>query len=216
MSFKTFFISTIDIKKNMIVYLKGKIKDKAEKSVIIENNGIGYEVILCPHSLENISLNEEREIYISESFSMYEGTILYGFLSSDHKNIFELFRNSIPDTGSKKAMEYLNKALKSTTEFKKAILKNDIKLLTEIFGFRPKTAEKILSAVKDKIKDVFKEEKETSYDIIKYNDVLNALISLGYKTGTAKEVLEEISNEIDMKNSKTEEILKIALKKINK
>jgi len=203
----------------MIVYLKGKIKAKNHQSVTIENNGIGYEVILCPHSIENISLNEEREIYISESFSIYEGTTLYGFTSYDHKNIFELFRNSIPGTGAKKAMEYLNKALKSTTEFKKAILKNDTKLLTGIFGFTPKTAEKILSSLKDKIKDVFSEEEKeihSSYDILKYNDVLNALVSLGYKSGISKEILEEISNEIDMKNLKTEEILKIALKKINK
>ncbi|MBP7796088.1 MAG: Holliday junction branch migration protein RuvA [Elusimicrobiales bacterium] len=202
----------------MIAYIKGKVIELGSSKIIIETSGIGYEVFLCENDISKISAGAQTELYISTSFSMYEGEKLYGFLSAEEKEIFELLENFIPNTGAKKAMEYLNKILKSVSDFKKAILNEDEKMLKNLFGFTPKTSKKLIVSLKDKIDGLRISDKErytspvfSSY----YETALNALIGLGYKSGESRAALAMVMEENTDKNIKIEDVIKLSLKKLS-
>lgn len=204
----------------MIAYLRGKLLEKNSDSVVLEAGGVGYEVNMCAISAENLPLvGEEAALHISESLSMYSGTVLYGFVSKDEKELFELFK-TVPKTGAKKALDYLAKAQKSLPDFKNAIIKKDFKLLTGIFGFTKKTAEKLALALKDKIENLSisgsMKIKAAGMDTGKYAQVLNALVSLGFKNSQAKKAIESVQDEDMNGEEEMEDVLKTALKKLAK
>ena len=111
----------------MIAYLKGQILEVNEESAIIVCGGVGYEVNLAKGSAQELESGREAVLYIAESISPYDGTVLYGFLSKEDKELWALFKSAIPNTGAKKALEYLNKALRSVADFHNAIVKRDPK-----------------------------------------------------------------------------------------
>ena len=81
-------------------------------------------------------------LHIAESVAMYGGGVtLYGFLTPSDKAMFLTFRDCVPGTGAKKALEYLDKASKSLPDFRRAVLDKDAKVLTGVFGFTRKTAD---------------------------------------------------------------------------
>lgn len=203
----------------MIAYIKGKILEIKEDRIIIENNGVGYEVFLCENHLKNLKAGNTLELFISSSFSMYEGLKLYGFTTSEEKDIFELLKTSIPNTGAKKAMDYLNKILKSTTDFKNAVITQNTKLLKTIFGFTPKTADRLIQSLKDKIDKLnFSEEEKLISNIIskEYDTALNALVNLGFKATDAKLALNEVLEENRGKKLTLEDLIKYSLSKLSK
>lgn len=199
----------------MIATLQAKVIKIKENSIIAENGGVGYELNCCPCSISKLKKGDEFFFYISSSFSMYEGQSLYGFLSEEEKEIFELFRQHVPKTGAKKALEYLNKAIKSISEFKKAASCKDIKTLTAIFGFTKKTAEKLAESLKDKLA-FYGEEISPSISGQNYEKLLNALISLGYTASECKQPVKDVLSSNDLSDANFETLFKQALKRLSR
>ena len=203
----------------MIASLRGSIILKTDESAVIETGGVGYEVFLCEASLRNLG-PEGGEAYVltAESISMYGGAALYGFLTREEKDLFDLFRDAVPNTGAKKALDYLNKALKSLPDFKQAVMKNDPKLLTSIFGFTAKTADKLIAALKDKMPD-FQTAGAARLGAFaaqgSYAQVLNALSNLGFRAGEAKAALEAAAAEERPETESAEQLLKRTLKRLS-
>lgn len=200
----------------MIVYIRGKVLDIGKDHVIVENSGIGYEIIMTANDIARINKGDVLEFFLLNSFSMYEGGKLYGFLTKEDKELFELIRSTIPNTGNYKAIEYLNKIQRSVNEFKKAVIKGDEKTLKNIFGFTPKTSKKIIDFLRDKIKDGIdnKDIRSMSYSNF-YEMAYNALINLGYKSVEAKTAVSEVISENSDKNITLEDIIRFSLKKLS-
>lgn len=203
----------------MIAYLKGEILEVKEDGVIIVCSGVGYEVNLARSCALELSVGQEAALYIAESISPYDGTVLYGFLNKEDKELWLLFKTAIPNTGPKKAMEFLNKALRSVADFHNAILKRDPKILTGIFGFTSKTAEKLINSLKDKMDAVTVqgESKIKVLDDTPYlSGVLEALGALGYSAAEARRAMEKLHSEGINPNDKIENIIKEALRVLKK
>lgn len=203
----------------MIAYLKGEILEVKEDGVIIVCSGVGYEVNLARSCALELSVGQEAALYIAESISPYDGTVLYGFLNKEDKELWLLFKTAIPNTGPKKAMEFLNKALRSVADFHNAILKRDPKILTGIFGFTSKTAEKLINSLKDKMDAVTVqgESKIKVLDDTPYlSGVLEALGALGYSAAEARRAMEKLHSEGINPNEKIENIIKEALRVLKK
>ncbi len=203
----------------MIAYLKGTILETKDDSVIIVCGGVGYEVNMAHSSALELASGAEAALYISESISPYDGTVLYGFLSKEDKELWTLFKTAIPNTGAKKSLEYLNKALRSVADFHAAIIKRDPKILTGIFGFTSKTAEKLINSLKDKMDAVtiqgtpkIKVEGDAPY----MSGVLEALTALGYSAQESRRAIEQLYNEGIDPNDKIEHIIKEALRVLKK
>jgi len=202
----------------MIEHIHGIIDRKNIDSVVIEAAGIGYRVFVPVTSIEKIpATGKEVKVFVVESTAMYGGsTTLYGFLSEEEKNIFMLLKASVPGAGAKKAMEYLDKVSKSLPDFRRIILAKDSEALASIFGFTKKTAEKLISSLKDKIGEVtlsgrekwVKEPLESAQ-----SQAVAGLVSLGYREAQAREAVAKVSE--GAQGLATTELIKLALKELH-
>ena len=202
----------------MITYIIGTVTHKTNNRAVIEAGGIGYEVLIPFSSFEKLpSIGHEVKIYTYESVSMYAGsTTLYGFMSQDERDIFNLLKNEVPGAGAKKAMDYLDKITKSLPDFKRAVINKDSSMLTGVFGFRKKTADKLISSLKDKVGALKVEGKEKwSKDNLSSSrtQVISGLVSLGIREGVARQAVDMAISDIG-ENAEVKNLLKEALKNI--
>jgi len=203
----------------MIATLEGILEQVSGDSVIINVGGIGYEITVSA-STRNRLPPEGRavKLYISETVGIYGGgTNLYGFLTIEEKNIYLTFKD-LKNTGAKKALDYLDKAVKSLPDFKRAVQEKNIKVLTSLFGFRSQTAEKILVFLQDKLSamQVSGQEKwgSSTLSADRGADAVSALVALGYREQQARRAVEEAFASSDNKDMAAGILIKIALKYI--
>ncbi len=116
-------------------------------------------------------------------------------------------------------MEFLNKALRSVADFHQAILQRDPKILTGIFGFTAKTAEKLINSLKDKM-DAVTVQGESKIKVVGeptyLSSALEALGALGYSTAEARRALDTLHTQGIGPNEKIETIIKEALRVLKK
>ena len=203
----------------MIAYLQGTVLEVREEGAIVLCGGVGYEVNLARSSAAELATGQEVSLYIAESISPYDGTVLYGFLSKEDKELWTLFKTSIPNTGAKKALELLNKALRSVADFHNAIIKRDPKILTGIFGFTAKTAEKLITSLKDKM-DAITVQGKAKIQVLDeapyMSEVLEALTALGYSAAEARRAIEQLYQNGIKPTDKIEQIIPQALRILKK
>jgi Holliday junction DNA helicase RuvA len=204
----------------MIASLRGSVLALDEEKTVIEVGGLGYEVHMTPHSLSQLRKGAETLVWLEESTAMYGGgTTLYGFLSQNEQAMFRSFRDNVPSTGAKKALEYMDKAGKSLPDFRRAIMEKDAKLLTGVFGFTKKTAERLIDGLKDKLEGVpvsGAERLRTSPELpaTSMGQALAALGALGYKPSEAKAALSAVAEENAGAALTPEQIIRQALKRL--
>lgn len=200
----------------MIDYFKGILSYKKTNVVVIEACGVGYSINITVDTSNRLPKEgEEIKLYIVEATGLYGGIVShYGFLSKEEREMFCLIKDEVPSTGAKKAMEYFDKVSKSFADFKVAIIKKDISLLSTVFGFTKKTAEKLIVALKDKIAEISvnNEQKwqEVSTNSSTEIEAIEALLTLGYKDLQARTAVSKVISQ----NNKLEvaQIVKEALK----
>jgi len=209
----------------MYSYIEGKVVEKnfQKNFCVIEVNNIGYEIVVSESTLQEISENENIKFYIVEiAGGLYSGgfPILYGFTSQEEKEIFLAFKDNLSNVGPKKALEYLDKVKKNIDEFKIAIKTKNYKVLTSLFGFKHSSADKIISALSNLELFVKQEVKKEGINIEVYNDLVSALINLGYKEQQVRNVVEKIllqqniPSETKKPTDLISQLLPIALKEL--
>jgi Holliday junction DNA helicase RuvA len=201
----------------MIAYLKGEVLEIGENSIILLAGGVGYEVNMAAPSIAALEAGQSAALHICESLSPYDGTSLYGFLTKEDKDLFLLFKSAIPNTGPKKALEFLAKALRSVADFHRAIINQDPKILTAIFGFTSKTAQKLIDSLKDKMDSITVqgEAKIKPAEMPFMSDVMSALTALGYSANEARKAIDAIYKQGGAELS-VEENIKSALRVLRK
>ena len=133
----------------MFAYLKGILEVKAENYIVIDANGIGYKAYMPKNSVENLP-EPGKAIKIYTYLKVREDDIsLYGFNSMEELNMFELLI-SVGGIGAKSAITILSNITPS--KFALAVITNDINTLKKLQGIGPKTAQRIILELKDKIK----------------------------------------------------------------
>ena len=205
----------------MIAYLKGTLLEKRKNSLLLEVSGVGYEVQATAAALERLPPpGQPLELFISESVGIYGGeTTLYGFPSRQEQAIFHALWEHVPNTGARKALEYLERAAKSLPDFRRAILEKDARILAGVFGFTKKTAEKLVAALQGKLFafNLPGEEKwsaEASSSQRSLDQALEALTALGYRPREAREALSEVHGERKDPSTPVEEWIRLALKRL--
>lgn len=201
----------------MIDFFKGILSYKKTNVAVIEACGVGYSINITVDTSSRLPKEgEEIKLYIVEATGLYGGVVShYGFLSKEEREMFCLIKDEVPSTGAKKAMEYFDKVSKSFADFKVAIIKKDISLLSTVFGFTKKTAEKLVVALKDKIAEISVNNEQKWQEEVLTNssieiEAIEALLTLGYKDLQARTAV----NKVISQNNKLEvaQIVKEALK----
>lgn len=207
----------------MIASLRGTILSKENERVVLECGGVGYEVFVTAAAAGQLPPpGETALLQICESFGMYGGgATLYGFVSPGDLSMFLAFKEHVPGTGAKKALEYLDRASKSLPDFRRAILDKDAKILCGVFGFTKKTADKLVDALKDKLEAVHVPgaERIAKTDVpalatSSLSQALSALAALGYKPSEARAALSSVAEETGGKTVEVEQLVRLALKRL--
>ncbi len=186
----------------MIAYIKGILVDQSETSVLLENNGIAYEIFMSnPYQL---SLNQEHKIFTYQHVRE-DAILLFGFPSMNEKQVFLGIIN-VKGIGPKTAMNILSKT--TANEFLQAIENEDLNYLKTLPGIGKKTASQILLDLKGKMLIASDETKPVSSNV---REALEALKELRFTQGELRFV-EKILNE--HQDESVDKLIKIALQAI--
>lgn len=199
----------------MICYLNGIVENISSNSIILDVNGIGYQILVSANTLENIPSKGNR-LKIYTYMNVREDSIsLYGFLSNEELNMFNLLI-TVSGIGAKVALGILSSI--TPYDISLAILTEDISALSKCSGVGKKTAGRIILDLKDKLKqNTYEIEgtnsnfKSKSKNSIK-NEAIEALTSLGYAQSEATKSVISIYND----NLNLEELIKLSLKQLSK
>ena len=131
----------------MIVSLNGILVDKKPSEVIVDVNGIGYEIKISLRTYSKIKDLDKISIY-THLIVKEDSHILYGFYNRKERKTF-LSLTSISGVGPSTAIIILSSL--SANELKKAIIESDVNKIKSVKGIGLKTAERIILELKDKI-----------------------------------------------------------------
>ena len=181
----------------MLAYIKGSLEEKGSNYVVIDVGGVGYKIFMTETAISR--LGELGEIIkVHTYYYVREDNIsLYGFVNKEELKMFELLL-SVSGIGAKSAITMLSNIAPST--FAIAILTNDVASLKKIPGVGPKSAQRIILELKDKLKTeqaIAVEEQEVKVEIQKSENVseaIEALQILGYNRKEIEKVFEKIAN----------------------
>ena len=202
----------------MINHIRGILEESKLDFAVIDVSGIGYKIFVPVSTIEKLpEIGDELKLFIFESTSMYGGNkTLYGFISESERDAFMLLKEHVPGAGAKKALDYLDKVTKSLPDFKKYVLNKDVSSIVKMFGFTKKTAEKLISALKEKIGEITISGKE-KWDHVSpqssSSQAIEGLVSLGYKEVHSREAVEKVIAH-DPGSISVEETIKRALRYI--
>ncbi|HEY0056508.1 MAG TPA: Holliday junction branch migration protein RuvA [Pedobacter sp.] len=192
----------------MYAYISGKLVFKCATFVVIEANGVGYHI--------NISLNTYSKVTGKENCKLYtwlhvkeDAHTLYGFSDEGERRLF-LHLISVSGIGPGTGRMILSSV--TPDEIQTAIVKGDVSQMQRIKGIGPKSAQRLILELQDKLK---KEGIETLTDAPQYNTVkdeaLSALVMLGFSKNTAEKTVDQIiKNSIETLS--VEQLIKFALK----
>lgn len=194
----------------MFSYIVGTIEYKKDNLLILENNGIGYEITVSSNTIANLpSLNEEIKIYTFMHFKE-DGVSIYGFESIEEKELF-MKLISVSGVGPKAAISMLSGI--QPTDLIIAIMKEDVKLISNVKGIGKKTAERLVLELKDKVA-VFGEIPvitDAVVDTPAVDEAINVLISLGVNKNEALKLARANAKT----ESSAEEIIALCLRGMN-
>ena len=205
----------------MIAYVKGELVQKQIGYVVIDVGGLGYKIFMSEPSIDEIG-NIGDEVKVHTYYRVSEDDIsLFGFNTQEELRMFELLI-SVSGIGAKTAIAML--ACIEPSQFAIAVISNDIDTLKKIPGVGPKSAQRIVLELKDKMKkeqqiaeltNATLEQKSKIKKVIvadtKVQEAIDALQVLGY---TKKDV-EKALEQIDTAELKVEDIIKKALRELS-
>ena len=197
----------------MISYVKGILSEKFTDSVVVECGGFGVEIYVPEVLVKSLPAIGES-VCIYTFFKVSEDALsLYGFLNRQDLDIFKKLI-SVSGIGAKTALGIMS--VLDSFMLSQAIVSEDIKLISKAPGVGTKTAKRMILELKDKIstQDIIPREYDGESKIIHttaYDEVLAALVVLGYKEFDAGRAISLVEDYEDMD---AESLLKQALKKL--
>lgn len=131
----------------MIAHISGTITEKFANSVIVDVNGVGYELVISQPDTDRINLNEQIKFYTYHAVRE-NSEELYGFSSLAAKKLFEMLI-SVNGIGPKAAMSILS--LAAPEEVRNAIANDDAAFISKASGVGKKSAERVIVDLRDKV-----------------------------------------------------------------
>lgn len=190
----------------MIEYISGKIAELTPTYVILDNNGIGYEMNISLTTYAELENRTEAKVLAHEVIRE-DAHVLFGFASQRERNLFRLLIG-VSGVGANTARMILSSI--TPPELEQVITTGDDKRLKGVKGVGAKTAQRIIVDLKDKIKPsgdtLFIEQTQTSDA---FDEALAALIMLGFPKPQSHKVLTRMFQEDP--SLKVEQAIKKAL-----
>lgn len=180
----------------MIAFLSGKLLEKRPGSVIVDVNGVGYEVVIPLSTFYEIG-ETGTDVQIRVHTNVREDAIqLFGFVTQKEKELF-LRLLSVQGVGAKSAISMLSGM--NAEEIIEAVRAGNLARLTAIPGVGRKTAERLVVELRDKIGELSAGAPVDASigtgtgavsDTV-FDDALSALVNLGYQKSAAERALQK-------------------------
>ena len=191
----------------MIGSLRGKITSKQAPQIIVECQGVGYEVE-TPMStfLDLPGIGEELFLH-THLLVREDAQILYGFSSLEEKGLFRMLLK-ISGVGAKMSLAILSTM--SAADFQRCVEYEDAATLVKIPGVGKKTAERLIIEMRDKIdkSPTIPGSKRVAVAASPRSEAVDALMALGYKANEVNKLL----GKLDIEDDSAEDIIRKALK----
>lgn len=195
----------------MFAYLKGSLEVKTKGYIVIDVGGIGYKVFMSETATQK--LGEIGQIVKVHTYLRVreDDMSLYGFNTNEELRMFELLL-SVSGIGAKSAINILSNITPSS--FALAVITNNVEKIKTLPGIGPKSAQRIILELKDKIKteentqeiEEGTQEKEEQANE-KIGEAISALQVLGY----SKKEIEKALEKVDKENLSVEDIIRKGL-----
>lgn len=200
----------------MIGRLKGILLEKKAPGLLLDVNGVGYEIDVPMTTYYELPKVGETLVIYTHLVVREDAQLLYGFVKESDRALFRSLIK-VSGVGAKLALALLSGI--SSHDFIKTIRSNDIATLTRIPGVGKKTAERLVIEMRDRIKELVPEsESEAASTLVddgvppdEIKDAVSALIALGFKPPEASRMV----SGIDTKGLASEEIIRQALQSVS-
>jgi Holliday junction DNA helicase RuvA len=175
----------------MIAHLRGRLLAKHPNQAIVETGGVGYDISISVPTFSDLpAMGSEVALHI-HTHVREDSIALYGFLQPAEKQLFEKLI-TVSGIGPKLAITILSGM--PADEMVGALRGNDVAKLTRIPGIGKKTAERMVLELRDKLpSEAFGETAAAAVTSPIEEDVLSALMNLGYQRAAAERALATVS-----------------------
>lgn len=199
----------------MIGFLRGQVAALKTDYCLLDVNGVGYRVFVAGSTRNKLRLKEEAQLFTY--MNVYQdGITLYGFASEEEYDIFQLLIG-VSGIGPKVALGILSAI--TVESLCKAIQNKQATVLTKLPGIGKKSAERLILELKDKVafaaaddvEEILTLDLEGPVGDDMMSEAQAALVALGYSQAEIAPVLKKAT-----KCKTTEEVIKLALKQLNK
>ena len=199
----------------MITFLHGKLVEALPTQVTVDVNGVGYEALIPLSSFDKLPLPGQPLKLLTQLIVREDAHTLYGFMTSEERDLFRLLIHTVSGIGPKTALNVLSGI--SVTAFRGAVAGGDLKALSKISGVGKKTAERIVVELKDKIGmagawEAASAKHGLSADEQRINDAVLALVALGFKQIDAHDSVRAAQAVLGTQAT-VEELVRACLKK---
>jgi len=193
----------------MYAYIDGKLTFKSPAYVIIEAGGIGYQINISLFTFAQLGTAERCKLYVWQHVKE-DALTLYGFADEGEKRLF-LHLISVSGIGPNTGRVMLSSI--TPQEIQAAIIKGDVPLIQRIKGIGPKSAQRVILELQDKLR---KDGPDTliampATHTVK-DEALAALVMLGFPRNAAEKVVSQEMSKSD--NLTVEQLIKSALKSL--
>ena len=191
----------------MYAFIKGTLMFKQDNSIVVENNGIGYEIFASYATLETIGAVGENVLVHTYLHVREDEMLLYGFSSLAEKQMF-LKLTTISGIGPKMAITILSNV--NLSDLALAIVSNDASLLYKVKGVGKKTADRIVLELNEKLDDIsqYETKLDEQLSVSEIDDAIAGLVALGMNKIDAVKRVRSVAQNGD----KAEDIITKALK----
>lgn len=180
----------------MIAHVKGIVTEKMLTSVIVDAQGVGYEVNVAAGDYDQATLNDEIKFYTYHHIRE-QSQELFGFSSLAAKKLFELLI-TVQGVGPKAAMSILS--VGDSESVRNAIANSDSAYVAKASGVGKRIAERVIVDLADKVGLPLRYDNSSltglSQQVNHSDEALEALMALGYNLADATRALEGISTEL--------------------
>ena len=198
----------------MYSYISGKLAAVTEDAIVIDNHGIGYQILVPGTVYERLpAMGQELKIYTYLQVRE-DALVLFGFLRPEELELFKLLI-TVNGIGPKGALAILS--VLSVDDLRFAILSDNAKAISAAPGIGPKTAQRVILDLKDKI-DFDQAFADRSAGVAAAapvsgvkNEVVMALTSLGYASSDVLAAMQQMEIDEDVS---VEDLLKQTLKQM--
>jgi Holliday junction DNA helicase RuvA len=172
----------------MIGRLTGQLAEKNPPQIVLDVNGVGYEVDVPMSTYYNLPANGERLTLLTHFVVREDGHFLYGFLSEAERFAFRQLLK-ISGIGARMALAVLSGL--SVGDLAAAVAQQEIGRLVKVPGIGTKTAQRLLLELKGKLAEATGVSLAGAVDDARH-DILNALLALGYNEREASAAMKNL------------------------